>query len=131
MASDVATVGGLLTGTERLLEVGPGPGRLLRALLDAHPGIVATAVDRSPVAVRRTYERNAGAVATGRLTVHEGTLADLTALVGADARYDVVEQHLASFATLHPDNPVTETGVLAEGRRHGLRSRTEGHRVDR
>lgn len=90
VAFDVATVGALLTGTERLLEVGPGPGHLLHALLEAYPGIVATAVDRSSVAVRRTRERNAAAVRASRLTVHEGTLADLAAVVGADARYDVV-----------------------------------------
>jgi hypothetical protein len=29
-----------------------------------------------------------------------------------------------------PDNPVTETGVLSEFRRHGLRSRLGEHRAD-
>lgn len=91
VALDAAAVAGVLTtGHERVLEVGPGPGHLLHAVLAAHPGIVATAVDRSPVAVRRTRERNAGHVAAGRLTVHEGALAELTAVVGAAARYDVV-----------------------------------------
>lgn len=60
----------------------------------------------------------------------EGRAAHWLLLIAAD-RVDAVEQHLASFATLRPDNPVTETGVLAEGRRHGLASRTAGHRVDR
>jgi hypothetical protein len=59
----------------------------------------------------------------------EGRAAHWLLLIAAD-RVDAVEQHLASLASPHPDNPVTETGVLAEGRRHGLRSRTEGHRVD-
>ncbi|AEE47220.1 methyltransferase [Cellulomonas fimi] len=90
LASDVATVATLLTGGERLLEVGPGAGLLLQELLAAHPGLVATAVDRSPLAVRRTRGRNAAAVAAGRLTVHEAALADLTAAVGPDARFDVV-----------------------------------------
>lgn len=49
-------------------------------------------------------------------------------LLGAD-RVDAWEHHLQSFLTLHPDNPITETGVLSEGRRHGLRSRS-GNRVD-
>lgn len=51
-------------------------------------------------------------------------------LVLAD-RIDAVEHHASSLLTSRPDNPVTETGVLSEARRHGLRSRTEGHRVDR
>jgi len=39
------------------------------------------------------------------------------------------EHHLTSFLTLRPDNPVTETGVLSEFRRHGLRSRLGEHRA--
>lgn len=50
-------------------------------------------------------------------------------LLGAD-RVDAWENHLQSFATLRPDNPITETGVLSEFRRHGISSRT-GHRADR
>ncbi|WP_028047961.1 hypothetical protein [Cellulomonas sp. URHE0023] len=46
-------------------------------------------------------------------------------------RVDAIEHHASSLLTLRPDNPVTETGVLSEVRRHGLRSRMEGHRVDR
>jgi hypothetical protein len=46
-------------------------------------------------------------------------------------RIDAVEHHVSSLLTTRPDNPVTETGVLSELRRHGLRSRLEGHRVDR
>ncbi|WP_028048185.1 hypothetical protein [Cellulomonas sp. URHD0024] len=51
-------------------------------------------------------------------------------LVLAD-RIDAMEHHASSLLTLRPDNPITETGVLSEFRRHGLRSRREGHRVDR
>jgi hypothetical protein len=50
-------------------------------------------------------------------------------LIGAD-RVDAWESHLRSFVTLHPDNPITETGVLAELRRHGFASR-KGDRADR
>lgn len=32
------------------------------------------------------------------------------------------EHHLRSFATLRPDNPVTETGVMSEFSAHGVRS---------
>ena len=36
---------------------------------------------------------------------------------------DAWESHLRSFATLRPDNPLTETGVKAELTRHGIASR--------
>lgn len=52
----------------------------------------------------------------------EGRAAHWLLLIAAD-RVDAVESHLASFATRHPDNPVTETGVLAEPSHHPLRSR--------
>ncbi|GEK21524.1 hypothetical protein [Cellulomonas xylanilytica] len=51
-------------------------------------------------------------------------------LVLAD-RLDAIEHHATSLLTPRPDNPITQTGVLSEVRRHGLSSRTEGHRADR
>jgi hypothetical protein len=59
----------------------------------------------------------------------EGRAAHWLILIGAD-RVDAWESHLRSFATLHPDNPVTETGVLSEFRRHGLASRVGRKRAD-
>ena len=50
-------------------------------------------------------------------------------LIAAD-RVDVLESNLASFLTLHPDNPVTETGVLSEFTHHGVRSRVGQGRAD-
>ena len=50
-------------------------------------------------------------------------------LVAAD-RVDVLESRVVSLATLHPDNLVTETGVLAEFSRHGLSSRLGRGRAD-
>jgi len=50
-------------------------------------------------------------------------------LLGAD-RVDALESALASFLTLHPDNPVTETGVLSEVKRHGWSSRVGRNRAD-
>ncbi|MFC7023683.1 hypothetical protein ACFQHV_11090 [Promicromonospora thailandica] len=43
-------------------------------------------------------------------------------LVAAD-RVDAVESHLASLATRRPDDPVTQSGVLAEAGNHPVRSR--------
>ena len=52
----------------------------------------------------------------------EGRLAHWLLLVAAD-RVDAYEEHLRSFATTRPDNPITETGVRAELTHHGLSSR--------
>lgn len=50
-------------------------------------------------------------------------------LLAAD-RVDAWESHLRSFATLRPDNPVTETGVLSEFSHHGVGSRIGVTRAD-
>jgi hypothetical protein len=59
----------------------------------------------------------------------EGRAAHWLILLGAD-RVDAVESHIISLATTRPDNPITETGVLSEGRRHGLSSRFGKNRAD-
>jgi len=59
----------------------------------------------------------------------EGRAAHWLLLLAAD-RIDAVESHLRSFATLHPDNPITETGVLSEFSRRGLSSRLGKRRAD-
>lgn len=59
----------------------------------------------------------------------EGRAAHWLLLLAAD-RVDAVESHLLSLGSLRPDDPVTQTGVLSEPARHGLRSRTSGGRVD-
>jgi hypothetical protein len=45
-------------------------------------------------------------------------------------RVDSAGSHVRSFATTRPDNPITETGVLSEFRRHGLSSRFGHRRAD-
>ncbi|TDK28182.1 hypothetical protein E2F48_03575 [Arthrobacter crusticola] len=59
----------------------------------------------------------------------EGRAAHWLLLLAAD-RVDAWEHHLASFATLRPDNPITQTGVLSEFTRHGIASRTGTKRAD-
>jgi hypothetical protein len=59
----------------------------------------------------------------------EGRAAHWLLLLFAD-RLDAWRAHLASFVTLHPDNPITETGVLSEFTHHGLRSRLGVKRTD-
>jgi hypothetical protein len=50
-------------------------------------------------------------------------------LLGAD-RVDALEHHLRSFASLRPDNPITETGITAELGNHGISSRFGQKRTD-
>ena len=50
-------------------------------------------------------------------------------LIAAD-RVDAFGSAVRSFGTLHPDNPITQTGVLSELKREGIRSRRAGPRVD-
>ena len=60
----------------------------------------------------------------------EGRAAHWLLLIAAD-RVDAWESHLRSFLTLHPDNPITETGVLSEFSGHGFSSRFGTKRADR
>ena len=50
-------------------------------------------------------------------------------MIAAD-RVDSVESNLRSYLTLHPDNPITETGILSEYSRHGIKSRFGQKRTD-
>ncbi|GAA3958632.1 hypothetical protein [Actinoplanes auranticolor] len=59
----------------------------------------------------------------------EGRAAHWLLLLAAD-RVDTVESTLRSFASLHPDNPITETGVLSEFSHHGVASRFGRKRAD-
>jgi len=59
----------------------------------------------------------------------EARAAHWLTLIAAD-RVDAVENHLGSFLTLRPDNPLTETGVIGELRRHPLASRFGRNRAD-
>ncbi len=59
----------------------------------------------------------------------EGRAAHWIILLAAD-RVDAVESHLKSALTLHPDNPITETGVRTEFSHGGVESRVGQQRAD-
>ncbi|HKC29612.1 MAG TPA: hypothetical protein VKB75_16475 [Jatrophihabitans sp.] len=59
----------------------------------------------------------------------EGRAAHWLLLMAAD-RLDSLESSLASLLTLHPDNPITETGVLAEFSKNGAAARANSKRTD-
>lgn len=59
----------------------------------------------------------------------EGRAAHWLMLLAAD-RVDAIESHAQSFLSLHPDNPITQTGVRTEFTHNGLRARRGTTRVD-
>jgi hypothetical protein len=59
----------------------------------------------------------------------EGRAAHWLLLILGD-RVDATGAHVRSLFSTRPDNPVTQTGVLSERRRHGIRSRFGRGRVD-
>ncbi|MFP3459932.1 hypothetical protein R5O87_03655 [Arthrobacter globiformis] len=70
-----------------------------------------------------------GAIRRYAYKYSEGRAAHWLLLMGAD-RVDAGEHHLKSLATLRPDNPITETGVVSEFRGGGFRSRFGQDRAD-
>jgi hypothetical protein len=70
-----------------------------------------------------------GAIRKYAYTYSEGRAAHWLLLLAGD-RVDAIESHLRSLLTLHPDNPITETGVRSELTHHGLASRLGQHRAD-
>jgi hypothetical protein len=60
----------------------------------------------------------------------EGRAAHWLLLLVAD-RVDTVESRFRSLLSGHPDNPITETGVLSEFSHHGFASRIGDKRADR
>jgi hypothetical protein len=59
----------------------------------------------------------------------EGRTAHWLLLIAAD-RVNTLEAAAGSFLTLRPDNPITETGVLAELKHHPIASRFGQKRAD-
>ena len=59
----------------------------------------------------------------------EGQAAHWLLLMAGD-RVDTYGSALRSLATSRPDNPITDTGVLAEVKHHGLQSRLGHNRAD-
>jgi hypothetical protein len=70
-----------------------------------------------------------GAIRKYAYKYSEGRAAHWLLLIAGD-RVDAWESHLKSFGTLHPDNPITETGVLSEFKNHGMASRRGRKRAD-
>jgi hypothetical protein len=70
-----------------------------------------------------------GAIRRYAYRYSEGRAAHWLLLIAGD-RVDAVESHLRSFVTVHPDNPLTESGIKSEFTHHGWKSRIGTKRVD-
>ncbi|MCV7283606.1 hypothetical protein H7J88_28630 [Mycolicibacterium flavescens] len=62
-------------------------------------------------------------------TYSEGRAAHWLLLILAD-RVDALENHLLSLLSLHPDNPVTQTGLTTEFKYNGVAARARSRRAD-
>ena len=103
---------------ERQPELEPRERSIEHAMLTPVFGTTAPLKGLSGVLRRVAYAR-----------FSEGRAAHWLILLGAD-RVDAIESHLVSFVSTRPDNPITQTGILSEGRRHGFSSRYGKKRVD-
>ena len=70
-----------------------------------------------------------GAIRRWAYTYSEGRLAHWLLLIVGD-RVDVLESRVGALVRLHPDNPITETGVLSEFKNSAYRTRFGQHRAD-
>ena len=70
--------------TDRVLEIGFGPGVAIEALAARLTEGVIVGVDHSPLMTRTAHRRNARAVAAGRVIVRTGEVADVTTIVDDD-----------------------------------------------
>lgn len=70
-----------------------------------------------------------GAIRRYAYTFSEGRTAHWLLLIIGD-RVDVLEGRLEALMTGQPDNPITETGVLAEFKHGAFRTRFGQHRTD-
>jgi hypothetical protein len=70
-----------------------------------------------------------GAIRKYAYTLSEGRTSHWMLLILAD-RIDVMESRVEGVLEGHPDNVIAETGILAEFKKHGIRSRVGQHRID-
>ena len=115
---EAAGTGAHWTFPERQVESYPRERSIEHQELPPVFGTVAPLKGVSGAIRRYAYERYS-----------EGRAAHWLLLILGD-RVDAIESHLRSFATARPDNPITETGVLSEIRRHGFASRFRTRRAD-
>ncbi len=102
-----------LGSARRVLEIGFGPGRALRALLERHPALEVCGVDRSEVAVRRAERWRAALPSAAKLHLSQGPLEELSPALG---RFDRILAINVNAYWLRPDTAFPPTlACLAPG----------------
>ena len=96
----------------RVVELGPGPGVGLEALLAQFPDAQVWGVDLSSVMLSQSRKRNQSAVTAGRLTLLEGGASALTAGAPADI---VMANHVLYFW----QDPAAEMAQIRGSMRNG------------
>ncbi|RSM84887.1 class I SAM-dependent methyltransferase [Kibdelosporangium aridum] len=99
---------------DRVLEVGCGPGVAAALVCERLETGHLLAIDRSPVAVRRTVERNSSHVDSGRVEVRQSTLDGLDVPAGSLDKAFCVNVNL-----FWVQDPAVELAVLREALRPG------------
>lgn len=97
---------------ELIVELGPGPGVGLEALLHGFPGAQVWGIDPSSAMLAQSRRRNAADVAAGRLALVQGGPGDVAALGPVDI---VMANHVLYFW----QEPVSEVGRIHAGLRQG------------
>ena len=93
-----------LPPTADVLEIGCGPGHAVALLCDRLTTGHIAAVDRSAVAIERSRQRNADAVASGRCTLHQIDVAGLDLAT----RFDCIFAINVNVFWVRPDGPDLE-----------------------
>jgi trans-aconitate methyltransferase len=96
-AVDVLDVG----PSEEILEIGPGPGVAVSLVCDRLVDGHITAIDRSATAVRRTSERNAACIGSGKATVLQAELSQIS----PGPRFDKIFAINVNLFWVQPDGP--------------------------
>lgn len=102
--------------TERVLEIGFGPGVAIAALAERATAGRVVGVDRSPVMVRQARRRNAAAIRAGRVQLHLAPVEDLPEDLG-----DLFDKVLAVNTVGFWRDPAARLADLAARMRPGGR----------
>jgi trans-aconitate methyltransferase len=97
---------------DRVVELGPGPGVGLEALLHAFPKAHVWGVDLSREMLSQSRKRNRGDAESGRLTLMEGDVRSLVELAPIDL---VMANHVLYFW----HNPLVELALVRASLRRG------------
>lgn len=116
--------------TDRVLEIGCGPGVAASLVVPRLTEGSMTAIDRSPTAIARAGARNADHVRSGRLTLRQSALADLS----GEQRFDkafAVNVNVFWTTTAAPECAALRAALVPDGVVHAVYDDGRPDAVDR